>query len=144
MATEPTNLAEALNLSQVIQIDERKIPEHLGEVVRSTVDETLNVMLDVEADLELSRTEKENVRIKIASMTLYSSLDGVGNGNSNHEDEEPRKFQKRLLTETINFYSSTARPLRRGANTPIIKTPNPSSNTEAGSGVGTVSLTKPE
>jgi len=37
-------------LSQVIQIDEGKIQEHLGEVVRSTVEETLNAMLDAEAD----------------------------------------------------------------------------------------------
>ena len=41
---------EARKLSQVIQIDEGKIQEHLGEVVRSTVEETLNAMLDAEAD----------------------------------------------------------------------------------------------
>jgi hypothetical protein len=34
----------------VIQIDEGKIQGHLGEVVRSTVEETLIVMLDGEAD----------------------------------------------------------------------------------------------
>jgi len=38
-------------LSQVIQIDEGKIQEHLGEVVRSTVEETLTAMLDAEAAL---------------------------------------------------------------------------------------------
>ena len=37
-------------LGQVIQIDEGKIQEHLGEVVRSTVEETLNALLDAEAD----------------------------------------------------------------------------------------------
>ena len=51
---EPTNQGEAgkevAKLSQVIQIDEGKIQEHLGEVVRSTVEETLNVLLDAEAD----------------------------------------------------------------------------------------------
>jgi hypothetical protein len=31
-------------LSQVIQIDEGKIQEHLGEVVRSTVEETFKVL----------------------------------------------------------------------------------------------------
>jgi chemotaxis protein CheY-P-specific phosphatase CheC len=41
---------EAQKLSQVIQIDEGKIQAHLGEVVRSTVEETLNAMLDAEAD----------------------------------------------------------------------------------------------
>jgi putative transposase len=37
-------------LNQVIQIDEGKIQEYLGEVVCSTVEETLNAMLDAEAD----------------------------------------------------------------------------------------------
>ena len=50
---EPTNQGEGpqevAKLSQVIQIDEGKIQEHLGEVVRSTVEETLNAMLDAEA-----------------------------------------------------------------------------------------------
>ena len=39
---EPTNQGEVAKLSQVIQIDEGKIQAHLGEVVRSTVEETLN------------------------------------------------------------------------------------------------------
>src|SRR5215469_13122528 len=47
---EPTDQGEVSKLSQVIQIDEGKIQEHLGEVVRSTVEETLNAMLDAEAD----------------------------------------------------------------------------------------------
>jgi hypothetical protein len=34
---EPTNQGEVPKLSQVIQIDEGKIQEHLGEVVRNTV-----------------------------------------------------------------------------------------------------------
>jgi hypothetical protein len=54
---EPTNQGEVPKLSQVIQIDEGKIQEHLGEVVRSTVEETLNAMLDAEAD-RLCRAEQ--------------------------------------------------------------------------------------
>ncbi len=38
------------NLSHIIKIDEGQIQQHLGEMVRSTVEETLNAMLDVEAD----------------------------------------------------------------------------------------------
>ena len=52
---EPTNQGVP-KLNQVIQIDEGKIQEHLGEVVRSTVEETLNAMLDAEAD-RLCRAE---------------------------------------------------------------------------------------
>lgn len=58
---EPTNQdkapEEVPKLSQVIQIDEGKIQMHLGEVVRSTGEETLNGMLDAEAD-RLCRVER--------------------------------------------------------------------------------------
>ena len=37
-------------MGQVIQIDEARICDHLGEMVRGTVEETLNAMLDAEAD----------------------------------------------------------------------------------------------
>ena len=45
---EPTDQGEGPKLSQVIQ--KGKIQEHLGEVVRSTVEETLNARWDAEAD----------------------------------------------------------------------------------------------
>lgn len=38
------------NFSNVIKINETQIQDHLGEMVRSTVEETLNAMLDAEAD----------------------------------------------------------------------------------------------
>ena len=37
-------------LSKVVQIDDRRIQDHLGDLVRGTVEETLNTMLDAEAD----------------------------------------------------------------------------------------------
>ena len=37
-------------LGKVVQIDERRIQDHLGELVRGTVEETLNGLLDAEAD----------------------------------------------------------------------------------------------
>ena len=37
-------------LSKAIKIDEKEIKRHLDEMVRSTVEETLNRMLDSEAD----------------------------------------------------------------------------------------------
>lgn len=37
-------------MGHVIQIDEARIKDHLGEMVRGTVEETLNAMLDAEAD----------------------------------------------------------------------------------------------
>ena len=41
---------EAKSLGAVVQIDEGKIRAHLDEVVRATVEETLNALLDAEAD----------------------------------------------------------------------------------------------
>ena len=37
-------------LSKMIRIDESEIRDHLGKLVRGTVEETLNAMLDAEAD----------------------------------------------------------------------------------------------
>lgn len=37
-------------MGQVIQIDEGRIRDHLGEMVRGTVEEALNAILDAEAD----------------------------------------------------------------------------------------------
>jgi putative transposase len=50
MMHNSTSVAAEKNLSQVIKIDEGQIQQHLGEMVRSTVEETLNGMLDAEAD----------------------------------------------------------------------------------------------
>lgn len=41
---------ESKPMGQVIQIDEGRIRDHLGEMVRGTVEEALNAMLDAEAD----------------------------------------------------------------------------------------------
>ena len=37
-------------LNKVVQIDDARIQDHLGELVRGTVEDTLNAMLDAEAD----------------------------------------------------------------------------------------------
>jgi transposase-like protein len=73
---EPTNQGEAPKLSQVIQIDEGKIQEHLGEVVRSPVEETLNAMLDAEADRlcraeRYERTERGKTRGQVPTSDGY-------------------------------------------------------------------------
>ena len=37
-------------LGKIVKIDEARIQDHLGELVCGTVEETLNAMLDAEAD----------------------------------------------------------------------------------------------
>lgn len=46
-------------LDKVIEIDERKIQDHLGRIVRGTVEETLNAMLEAEADALCGATRYE-------------------------------------------------------------------------------------
>ena len=52
-------------MGKVIQIDDSRIQDHLGRVVRSTVEETLNAMLDAEADrlCGASRYERSEGRV---------------------------------------------------------------------------------
>ena len=38
---------------RIIQIDEEQVRDHLGEIVRGTVQETLNTLLDEEAERSL-------------------------------------------------------------------------------------------
>ena len=51
-------------LGKVIQIDETQIQQHLGELVRGSVEETLNKLLDAEADqlCNAARYERTEVR----------------------------------------------------------------------------------
>ena len=41
---------DSKTLGKVVQIDDHRIQDHLGELVRGTVEETLNGMLEAEAD----------------------------------------------------------------------------------------------
>jgi len=53
------------NLNKIIKIDEAQIRNHLGEMVRSTVEQTLNDMLDAEADqlCAAGRYERTEARV---------------------------------------------------------------------------------
>jgi transposase-like protein len=51
-------------LGKVIEIDEARIKDHLGELVRGSVEETLNVLLEAEADqlCKAARYERTEAR----------------------------------------------------------------------------------
>ena len=66
-----SNSAETTdNLNKVIKIDEAKIRNHLGEMVRSTVEETLNDMLDAEPQVQLPL---RTALIESSSCTILAS-----------------------------------------------------------------------
>jgi transposase-like protein len=62
-------------LGAVVQIDDGQIRAHLDEVVRATVEETLNALLDAEAD-QLCGARKyertEGARIRARAVTAGS------------------------------------------------------------------------
>ena len=63
-------------MGQVIQIDEGRIRDHLGEMVRGTVEEALNAMLDAEADqlCGAARYERSETRQDTRAGTYDRSL----------------------------------------------------------------------
>ena len=52
-------------MGQVIQIDEARIPDHLGEILRGTVEGTLNAMLVADTDqlCAAGRYERSKARL---------------------------------------------------------------------------------
>ncbi len=67
--------SKTTNLSNVIQIDDDRIQDHLGRVVRSTVEETLNALLDAEADA-------------LAGAGRYERSDGRRDYRAGHRDHK--------------------------------------------------------
>ena len=59
------------NLNNVFKINEAQIQDHLGQMVRSTVEETLNAMLDAEAD-------------QLCNAKKYERNDKRSNGRAGH------------------------------------------------------------
>ncbi len=66
---------DSKTLGKVIQIDEARIHDHLGELVRGTVEETLNNLLDAEADAlcGAQRYERSPDRVDPAPATTSAS-----------------------------------------------------------------------
>ncbi len=63
-------------MSKVIRIDEARIKDHLGEMVRGTVEEALNAMLDAEADrlCGAGRYERSDGRLDTRAGSYERSL----------------------------------------------------------------------
>ena len=74
-------------MGHVIQIDEARIRDHLGEMVRGTVEETLNAMLDAEAD-QLCGASTPRCRlscVRMRSRTWYLSRRTSFGSNGHHK-----------------------------------------------------------
>ncbi len=64
------------SLSNVIRIDDKEIRDHLGKIVRGSVEDTLNALLDAEADrlVGAGRYERTEARRDIRSPARVCSL----------------------------------------------------------------------
>jgi transposase-like protein len=64
-------------MGEVIRIDEARIRDHLGEMVRGTVEEALNAMLDAEADrlCNAGRCERTDARRDLRAGSYLRSLE---------------------------------------------------------------------
>ena len=51
-------------LGKVIEIDEARIKDHLGELVRGSVEDTLNALLDAEADQQCNAARYERTEAR--------------------------------------------------------------------------------
>src|SRR3974390_3342230 len=77
-------MSDEETMGQVIKIDEDRIRDHLGEMVRGTVEETLNAMLDAEADqlCGAGRYERnqarQDTRAGSYERTLHTKASDVG------------------------------------------------------------------
>lgn len=81
------------NLTKVFKIDEARINNHLGEMVRSTVEQTLNDMLNAEAD-------------QLCNAKRYDRSDARTNGRAGIEFDQryllsPRSGRRRIAPDEI-------------------------------------------
>ena len=67
---------ETSGLSNVVRIDDERIRDHLGQIVRGTVEETLNSLLEAEADrlCNAARYERTEARRDVRSGTYPRQL----------------------------------------------------------------------
>ena len=65
-------------LGKVIQIDEEQIREHLGNLVRGTVEETLNKLLDAEADQLCNAACYERTDARKDNASAFDNNSGKG------------------------------------------------------------------
>src|SRR3954452_19184157 len=76
-------------MGQVIQIDEARIRDHLGELVRGTVEETLNAMLDAEESRDAADKKARAIVDDLRASKMNTAADLV----------------ERSVHETLTYYA---------------------------------------
>jgi transposase-like protein len=107
-------------LGKVIEIDEARIKDHLGELVRGSVEDTLNTLLEAEADqmCNAARYERTEARRDTRAGTYERKLQTQAGEVKLKVKEAAQRIQDGIA-ETLTYYSFPASHWRR------IRTNNP-------------------
>jgi hypothetical protein len=84
-------------MGQVIQIDEARIRDHLGEMVRGTVEETLNAMLDAEAETCGRSISRKSCKPKPSPDQMCESAASPAVGRRVEEDWNGPAVKRRII-----------------------------------------------
>lgn len=86
-------------LGNVIRIDDERVREHLGRIVRGTVEETLNAMLEAEAD-------------RLCNAGRYERTEA-------RRDYRSGSYDRKLQTKAGEVRLKASRPSRRRSSSAI-------------------------
>src|ERR1700691_1133863 len=117
-------------MGQVIQIDEARIRDHLGEMVRGTVEETLNALLDAEADRlcgagRYERTQgRQDTRAGSYERSLHTVAGGVNLNvpkvrRQTFETAVIERYRARSRCTWLGFRSAGSRTSPRRCGAPV-------------------------
>jgi len=103
--TKETTMKKQYNakLNKVIRIDEEQIQNHLGELVRDTVEETLNKLLDAEADQLCNAARYERTELRKDTRAGYYER-GLQTRAGEVKLKVPKLRQQKFETAIIERY----------------------------------------
>jgi len=85
------------NIDKVIKIDEARVREHLGELVRGSVEDTLNSLLDAEADRLCNAKRYERTEGRRDTRAGHYSVGELREVLANGDDAERIRLLAKIL-----------------------------------------------
>ena len=101
--------SKGTGLGNVIRIDDERVREHLGHIVRGTVEETLNAMLEAEADRLCNAGRYERTAARRDHRLRWQAADQGRRGDAEGSEAAPadvRDSDHRALSAAREFSSS--------------------------------------
>jgi hypothetical protein len=106
---------KTIPLSNVITIDDERIRGHLDRVVRGTVEETLNALLDAEADrlCNARRSERESAATRNQTLPTFSTTPWSTSTATSSAMCRARRCARSAIPKAINAGEDIAAPAKR-------------------------------